>query len=42
MNIKILAVGSLKEKYWKEASEEYSRRIGRYCGLQIREIKESP
>ncbi len=42
MNIKIIAVGKLKEKYWKDAIEEYKKRLGSYCKLEIIEAKEDP
>ena len=42
MNIRIIAVGKLKEKYWREAVAEYSKRLGAYCSLEIVELKESP
>lgn len=42
MNIRILCVGTLKEKYWKEAVAEYSKRLGAYCSLSVEEVRESP
>ena len=42
MNIRIIAVGKLKEKYWRDAVEEYAKRLGAYCSLEMVEIKESP
>lgn len=42
MNITVLAVGKLKEKYWRDAIDEYSKRLGRFCRLNITEIRESP
>lgn len=41
MNIRIIAVGKLKEKYWRDACAEYAKRLGAYCSLEIVEIKES-
>lgn len=38
MNISIIAVGKLKEKYFKEAVEEYSTRLSKYCRLEIIEV----
>lgn len=40
MNIKIICVGKLKEAYWRDAAAEYSKRLSRYCALQIDELKE--
>lgn len=40
INIKIIAVGKLKERYWREAVQEYSKRMGSYCNLSIIEVKE--
>lgn len=42
MNINIICIGKLKEKYWQEAVREYSKRLGSYCSLCITELKESP
>jgi len=35
MKITILAVGRIKEKYFTDAIHEYSKRLGRYCKLEI-------
>ncbi|WP_092472310.1 23S rRNA (pseudouridine(1915)-N(3))-methyltransferase RlmH [Desulfotruncus arcticus] len=39
MKITVLAVGKLKEKYWRDAIGEYAKRLRSYCNL---ELKESP
>lgn len=36
--IKIICVGKLKEKYWKDAMEEYQKRLQKYVNLEIIEI----
>ena len=41
MNITIICIGKLKEKYWTEAVAEYAKRLKSYCGLTITELKES-
>lgn len=38
LNINIIAVGRLKEKYWTEAVNEYSKRLSRYIKLNITEL----
>lgn len=38
MKITILAVGKIKEKYLKDAIAEYSKRLSRYCKLDIIEV----
>lgn len=40
MNISVIAVGKLKEKYLKQAIEEYSKRLSRYCKLDIIELSD--
>ncbi|MBQ2677366.1 MAG: 23S rRNA (pseudouridine(1915)-N(3))-methyltransferase RlmH [Firmicutes bacterium] len=42
MNITIVCIGKLKEKYWREAVAEYSKRLGGYCSLTVKELKEAP
>ena len=41
MNIQIICIGKLKEKYWTDAIKEYSKRLSRFCSLEITELKES-
>ena len=38
MNITILCVGQIKEKYFRDAIAEYQKRLSRYCKLQIIEV----
>lgn len=38
MKITVICVGKLKEKYWKEAIEEYSKRLSKYCKLEMIEL----
>jgi 23S rRNA (pseudouridine1915-N3)-methyltransferase len=38
MKISILAVGKLKEKYWKEALAEYVRRLSAFAKVEIIEL----
>lgn len=40
MNITVICVGKLKEKYLKSAIDEYSKRLGRYCKLDIIELSD--
>lgn len=41
MNISIICIGKLKEKYWDDAVKEYSKRLKRFANLQIVELKEA-
>ncbi|NEG89113.1 23S rRNA (pseudouridine(1915)-N(3))-methyltransferase RlmH [Bifidobacterium aerophilum] len=38
MQIDIIAVGKVKESYLRDAIAEYSKRLGRYCKLDIIEV----
>lgn len=38
MNLTILAVGQIKEHYYKDAIAEYAKRLQRYCNLRIIEV----
>ena len=38
MNITIICVGKIKEKYLKSAIDEYTKRLSRYCKLNIIEL----
>lgn len=40
MNIKIITVGKLKEKYLKAGIAEYAKRLGSYCKLEIIEVND--
>ncbi len=38
MKITILAVGKVKEGFYRQAIEEFEKRLGRYCKLEIIEV----
>ena len=38
VKITLITVGKIKEKYLKDAIAEYSKRLGRYCKLEIIEV----
>ena len=40
IHINIISVGKIKEKYLKEAIAEYSKRLSKYCKLNILEIED--
>lgn len=41
MNISIICVGKLKEKYWQDAAAEYLKRLNRFAKVEIIELSES-
>lgn len=42
MNIHIICVGKLKEKYFKDACAEYAKRLSRFAKLKITELADEP
>lgn len=38
MNITVISVGKLKEKYLKDGIAEYTKRLSRYCSLNLVEV----
>lgn len=40
LNINILCIGKIKEKYWTQAIEEYKKRLSAFCRLSIIEFDE--
>lgn len=42
MNIRLITVGRVKEKFFTEAVAEYSKRLSRYCTLTVAEVPDEP
>lgn len=40
MKITLIAVGKIKERYFRDAVQEYVKRLGRYCTLEICEVQD--
>ena len=40
MNVQVICVGKLKEKFYKDAAAEYAKRLGPFCKLDIIELSE--
>ncbi len=40
MKITVIAVGKIKESFYREALLEYQKRLSRYCSLKIREVED--
>jgi len=40
LNIQIIAIGKLKETYWKQAEAEYLKRLSPYAKIGITELQE--
>ena len=41
LNIRLICVGRIKEKYYADAAREYSKRLGAFCKLEVEELPES-
>lgn len=42
LHLTVIAVGSLKETWWRDAAAEYEKRLAAYCKPECIQIKESP
>ena len=42
LGIDLICVGKLKKKFFSDAVEEYKKRLGAYCKLNIVEVSETP
>lgn len=40
IKVNIICMGKMKEEYYKEAVAEYSKRLSRFCKLEIKEFAE--
>lgn len=38
MKISIIAVGKIKEKFYRDALQEYQKRLSKYCAFQVQEV----
>ena len=38
LRVNLICIGRIKEKYWNDAIAEYSKRLSRYCKLNIIEV----
>jgi len=41
LRIRLICTGRLKERFYAEACDEYVKRLGRYCALEVLELPES-
>ena len=40
MKITIIAVGKIKEKFYRDALAEYAKRLGKYCRFETIEVED--
>lgn len=41
LKITVIAVGKLKERFWRDACAEYLKRLEGYCKISVREVPDS-
>ena len=41
LKITVIAVGKLKERFWKDACGEYLKRLGGYANVAVKELPDS-
>ena len=41
LTVNLICIGTLKEKYWREACEEYRKRLSAFCKISVLELPES-
>jgi len=42
MQVGVLAVGKLKERFWRDAQDEYVKRLGAYAQIRVDEVPDEP
>ena len=42
LNVLVIGVGRLKERWEREACAEYAKRLSRFCALEVRELDDQP
>ena len=42
MKLAVIAVGRLKERFWREAEEEYRKRLLPHASLSVEEVRDEP
>ena len=40
MNVNIVCIGKIKESFYREALEEYAKRLSRFCKFTVTELAE--
>lgn len=41
VKVTVIAVGKLKERFWRDACAEYAKRLEGYCKLTVREVADT-